>query len=160
MSEMPYELLLTDEQGKTEVYPLNVPKGKQFSITVLDEGMVQTEHRQFPVGPIDKLVVTRPGEWHSIEIRKKGQEQRVEALASEPWLFTQAIAEVWRDHSNCNWLSDGKNVNWSCGVVHHGLIHTQPTTRDCHVAALATDHIARRLIRALAGPTRGQEDGE
>jgi hypothetical protein len=50
--------------------------------------------------------------------------------------LAEVIALIWREHSNCNWVSTGHHVQWSCGIIHPGPIHMQPTTRDRHVAAL------------------------
>jgi len=51
------------------------------------------------------------------------------------------IALIWRQHSNCNWVSTGYHVRWSCGINHPGSIHMQPTTRDRHVAALVMTQV-------------------
>lgn len=52
------------------------------------------------------------------------------------------IALLWRTHCACNWLSDGVNVRWSCGIIHPGPIYMQPTTRDRHLAALVMTQVA------------------
>lgn len=69
----------------------------------------------------------------------------VEALG----LNVEVIAHIWREHSNCTWVSTGVNVMWSCGIWHGGPIYMQPTTRDKHVAALVMTQIeADRAIGA------------
>lgn len=65
--------------------------------------------------------------------------------------LAEVIAGIWRDHSDCNWVSTGVNVVWSCGILHPGPIHMQPTTRDRHVAALVmTQVLASGLLRTEA----------
>lgn len=56
-------------------------------------------------------------------------------------LTLDLIASLWREHAACNWLSDGTNVRWSCGISHPGPIHMQPTTRDRHLAALVMTQV-------------------
>lgn len=68
--------------------------------------------------------------------------------AVDPTLNVELIAMMWREHAECNWVSDGTNVRWSCGIIHPGPIHTQPTTRDRHFAALLVTQIDAE--RALA----------
>lgn len=59
------------------------------------------------------------------------------------------IARLWRDHANCTWVSTGVNVMWSCGILHPGPIHMQPTTRGRHLAALVMTQVeADRAIAA------------
>lgn len=86
--------------------------------------------------------------------------ERVAAVLTErpTTLTVELIAKMWRDHAACNWVSDGTNVRWSCGIIHglgghsvDGLpIHMQPTTRDRHLAALLRTQIdaERNLIAA------------
>lgn len=56
-------------------------------------------------------------------------------------LTAEVVAHIWREHSNCNWVSNGANVVWSCGIIHDGPIHMQLTTRDAHVAALVMTQV-------------------
>lgn len=65
-------------------------------------------------------------------------------------LTTDLIAQMWRDHSGCNWVSDGVNVRWSCGIIHPGALHMQPTTRGRHFAALLMTQVEaeRVLVRS------------
>lgn len=66
---------------------------------------------------------------------------------TESTLTIEVIAAMWRDHTGCNWTSDGVNVRWSCGIIHPGAIHMQPTTRDRHFAALMVTQVeAERVI--------------
>jgi hypothetical protein len=70
--------------------------------------------------------------------------QRAEAST----LTVELIAQMWRDHAACNWISTGYDVIWSCGIIHRGPIHMQPTTRDRHLAALVVTQIeAERILR-------------
>jgi hypothetical protein len=67
-----------------------------------------------------------------------------EPLSAEidPGLLTaENVAYIWREHSNCNWASNGNDVVWSCGIIHPGPIHMHPTTRDRHVAALVMTQV-------------------
>lgn len=68
--------------------------------------------------------------------------------AAPKGLTLDVVAALLRTHVTCNWLSDGTNVRWSCGVIHPGPIHLQPTTRDRHVAALVMTQV--EADRAIA----------
>lgn len=56
-------------------------------------------------------------------------------------LNAEVIAHLWRVHANCTWFSTGYNIMWSCGILHPGPIHMQPTARDRHFAALIMTQI-------------------
>lgn len=62
--------------------------------------------------------------------------------AEGPSNLELVIAGIWREHTDCTWVSSGVNVMWSCGLWHPGPIHMQPTTRDRHVAALVMTQVA------------------
>jgi hypothetical protein len=62
-------------------------------------------------------------------------------MAETSTLNRELIAAMWREHAQCNWLSNGVNVVWSCGIIHPGPIHMQPTTRDRHLAALVMTQV-------------------
>ena len=62
-------------------------------------------------------------------------------VVSAQGLSREVIAAMWREHAECTWLSNGVNVVWSCGIIHPGPIHMQPTTRDRHLAALVMTQV-------------------
>jgi len=78
------------------------------------------------------------------------KEPTAEIDAGPRTLNRELIAAMWRAHVACTWLSDGVNVRWSCGIIHPGPIHTQPTTRDRHLAALVMTQV--EADRAMARP--------
>lgn len=63
-------------------------------------------------------------------------------------LSAEVVALLWREHANCTWVSTGDYVRWSCGIIHPGPIHMQPTTRDRHLAALVMTQVAVDITQA------------